>query len=483
MLDIVGFRARCGAELGSRQISTRGCCLTLSHLKNMIRGRSVEIDVICLSVFLFAVLGTLSGCTTHAKRLANPRSNFYANDLDVAHRQLNKMTEKPKSDASVVELDLAMVELFQGDLQTAEQRLRNVRDIWEEMERQSLAETAASYLTDDSRRAYSGEDYERILLRVMLTLCSLMQDGADAESYSLQTLTKQQELMERAKANWDEDLPPTYCIPPVAPYLRGLLREATLSDYHEAAKYYQRTASLLPGTPFLAEDIHRAQHDVHSDPGSGVVYVIALVGRGPYKEEVSEPATRAALQVADTILSAVGEYSVPPTIAPVKVPQIVSPVKPFDLVGVEVNGTPVSTTFPLTDLHQLAVDSYASKRPQVIGRAVARRMIKKGTIYAAKDEFEVNSDLASLAMDAAGVLWEATESADTRCWGLLPREIQILRIELPAGTHELQLEPVTAGRPVANAVQCRVPVTKAKNTYVLSYWPDQRPIGKVLVSQ
>ena len=30
--------------------------------------------------------------------------------------------------------------------------------------------------------------------------------------------------------------------------------------------------------------------------------------------------------------------------------------------------------------------------------------------------------------------WEASEAADTRCWGLLPDKIQVLRIELPAGT-------------------------------------------------
>lgn len=434
-------------------------------------------------MFVLILAGANCGCSTHAKRLANPRSNFYSNDLVSAHKQFTKLTEKPKSDASVVELDLAMVELLQGNLKSAEQRLRIVRDSWDDLEKANLAESAASYLTDDSTRAYSGEDYERMLVRVMLTLCSLLGDGVDAESYSLQTLAKQQALMEKAKTNWDEELPPTYCIPPIATYVRGILREATLRDYRDAAQFYERTSKLLPETPFLKQDIDRATHGVHSPPGHGVVYVIALVGRGPYKEEVSEPATRAALQVADTILSAIGEYSVPPTLAPVKVPRIVSPAKPFDLVGVEVNGTPISTTLPITDLHQLAVDSYATKRNEVIGRAVARRMIKKGTIYAAKDELEVNSDIASIAMDAAGVLWEATESADTRCWGLLPREIQILRLELPKGSHQLNLEPVTNGVPVSNPVTCSVNVIDAENTYVLSYWPDTRPIGQILVSR
>ena len=138
---------------------------------------------------------------------------------------------------------------------------------------------------------------------------------------------------------------------------------------------------------------------------------------------------------------------------------------------------------PLTDVHQLAATTLNEKRSEVIARAVARRIVKKGAIYAAKDKLDVGSDWASLAMDAAGVLWEATESADTRCWGLLPREIQILRLELPAGTHELSLEPVTAGTPVAPAAACRIDVADGQNTYVVSCWPDLEPIGEILVSR
>ena len=44
--------------------------------------------------------------------------------------------------------------------------------------------------------------------------------------------------------------------------------------------------------------------------------------------------------------------------------------------------------------------------------------------------------MTSVALDIAGIAWEATEAADTRCWGLLPEKIQVLRIELPAGRHQ-----------------------------------------------
>jgi hypothetical protein len=100
----------------------------------------------------------------------------------------------------------------------------------------------------------------------------------------------------------------------------------------------------------------------------------------------------------------------------------------------------------------------------------------------AKDRLAADSDIASLALDIAGVAWEATESADTRCWGVLPREIQVARIELPEGIHEISLEPITAGRPVGPLQTQAVQISSGKNHYLLGYWPGATPIGGLQLS-
>ncbi len=260
------------------------------------------------------------------------------------------------------------------------------------------------------------------------------------------------------------------------------MREATISNYDDALRAYQTTELLLPEAPFLLADIERVSKGVHSSPGHGVVYVFSMIGRGPYKAEVAAHATSDALLIADRIVSAVGKYSVPPTLAPIKIPEIVSMPMPFDAIGVRVNDIPISKTQPLTDLHMLAQQTFSAKLPDIMARAVARRVIKKGAVYVAKDQLNASAPIASLAMDGLGVAWEATESADTRCWGLLPREIQMLRLELAVGTHTLDLEPVTNERPCGRPTQCTVRVEDGRNSYVLGYWPDLQPIGQVLVN-
>lgn len=422
------------------------------------------------------------GCSTHAQRLQQPRQLFYDNQIDSAHAQLQKLSDKRGRDATVIELDLAMADLVRGDPAGAERRLREVRDKWDHLEQASALESATSMLTDDQRRAYSGEDYEKLLLRTFLSLSSLMQDGVDAESYTLQLLDKHEKLQVKASERWGPVASTAYQPPAIGFYLRGLLRESTHSNYDDALRAYELTSQFLPDPSFVAADIQRVTQGVHSHKGNGVLYVFALVGRGPYKVEVAEYATSDALLIADRIVSAVGQYSVPPTLAPVKIPRIASPPKQFDVISVSLGNQVAGFTLPLADLDALATSTYEAKLPEVMARAVSRRVMKKGAVYLAKDQLQASAPLASLGMDAVGVAWEATESADTRCWGLLPREIQVLRLELPAGTHQLSFRPAANGRLVGRSTDQPVDIVDGRNTFLLSYWPDLEPIGQTLVS-
>jgi hypothetical protein len=85
-------------------------------------------------------------------------------------------------------------------------------------------------------------------------------------------------------------------------------------------------------------------------------------------------------------------------------------------------------------------------------------------------------------MDLAGVAWEATEAADTRCWGLLPRDIQVLRVEVPAGDRRLQLAPMLGNHFHGAPRAIDVHVDDGRNTYVLCWFPDSHLPGRVLAS-
>jgi hypothetical protein len=426
----------------------------------------------------------LGGCATYADRLATVRNEFVTGDLERAELALEKKSFRGRFDRDVVKLDRSIVQLAEGKPREAEQSLREVRDRFDHLEQHAIGEKALSMLTDAQREAYAGEDYEKVLVRVFLALSNLMTDGQDAGAYALQVADKQQQIIDAGTTEDGTNPKASYQRVAVGAYLNGALREATHSNYDDVERSCAVVCSWQPDFPYAAQDLERAQHGHHSAPGNGVLYVIALVGVGPRKEETCELPSTVSLLIADRILSAVGNETLPPTIAPIKVPQVVLTPHEVDSIGIAVNGRPLGRTATITDIGRMAVEQYDAVYPRVMAEAVVRRVVKKGVIYGAKEISGMEKySLPALALDVAGVAWEFTESADTRCWGLLPDKIQVLRLELPAGQHQIGFQSLgrggfVLGRPSTQTVT----IENGRNTYVLGNFPYGNLVGKLLVN-
>ena len=434
------------------------------------------------SLFIVAVL--LAGCSTHAQHVDLAREHYYSGRLELAATALDDAVTKSKGSGDVIQLERSLVLLADGRPAEAERLLREVRDRFDHLEQTSPAEQIVSMVTDDTRLAYAGEDYEQVMVRAMLALTNLMHDGGDAEAYSLQVADKQQQIIQTAAEADGQNPKSAYKQVALGPYLRGILREETHANYDDAARSFETVVSWQPEFAAGKQDLERATHGRHSERGHGVVYVFALVGRGPHKIEVSEVPSSVALLVADRIVSAVGDQTLPPTIAPIKVPKVVASHNVIASVGIDVDGRPAAQTQTITDLTAMAVAQGEAIHDQVVGRAVARRALKKASIYGLKELTGIEKhSLAGLGYDALGVLWEATENADTRCWSLLPDKIQVVRLELPVGEHQLTLRPLShGGRGFGEGATQSVTVSDGRNTYVLASFPGPRLVGKVLVS-
>ncbi|HBT75807.1 MAG TPA: hypothetical protein DEB39_02530, partial [Planctomycetaceae bacterium] len=397
--------------------------------------------------FIPLLLAVVVGCASHGDRLRLIRASFYQGDMESARAGIDEHLKRPKQrEGDVLKLDQAIIDLTTGNTRQAESTLREVRDRFELLEQKTAAEGIGSMLTDDNAVAYAGEDYEKVLIRVFLALANLMHDGGDAGAYALQVGQKQDRIVQsatkmRTSGDSEEEVNPklAYKRVPVGVYLYGVMREGTLMNYDDAVRSYQTVVEWLPEFEQAQHDLERARSGVHSKPENGVVYVFGLVGRGPYKEQVNAEVSQTALFAATMIINALGSRSVTPGIAPVLIPMV---VQPRNLVGKlkveaeweEENVVCLSET--ITDVGKMAEEQCAAVETQTIARAVARRAVKKGILYGIKEATDANP-YVSLAMDIGGMIWEGRETADTRCWGLLPETIQVARLELPAGDRRI----------------------------------------------
>jgi uncharacterized protein len=409
------------------------------------------------------------GCASSLSRMADGRTSYLSGDFETARLSFEKATKNPRL-ADPAQLDLAMIELADGRPEKAEERLRRLRDRFDSLPAVAPVGATVAMATDDRARQFRPSDYEQILIRTLLAITSLARDGSDAEAYTLQSIAKSESLGKTP--------------PAITPYLRGVLREATYHDFDDATKAYAQVAAINPLFAPAGQDIERASGGSHSQPGHGVLYVVALTGQGPVLESVEASTTSAALSIASSVWSAEvfkvdqdkgsGLPASLPNIATVKVPEVVIPPSQIAAVGVTVDRKIFGATQTLTDVGQLAVQQNEAEMPTIMARAIVRRAFKEATVTAAARGINLEGRQASMFQFAVASAWAGLEKADTRCWSLLPREFQVFRVELPAGDHLIRYAPIAAqGVEIGQPIEQVISIEDGRNTYRFVIAPHQ----------
>ena len=505
--------------------------------------------LICL---LIPLVGLTGGCSVQRASIHRAHQAFYDGDFSRAKSQLQAIGDRSRPDRHSTALDLAMVELTSGNAAAAEKRLRELRDHFDQHSLPAPIDNTLSLTTDDLARAYRINDYETVLLRSMLAICSLANDGVDAPAYCLQATRAQDTLwpvdediqaeINQASASMNltdqEDVPESGDLvddqeprpdqelaeqqqveqeaaeralqawrsgPKVAlpAYLRGTMREATHMDYSDAAQAFRLVNYIQPSFIAANHDIARAEQGVHSKRGHGVLCVIALVGPGPRLVETQAPTTTASLQIASMILqSSQGDVQIP-NLASVRVPTVEIPHSDVMCIGVSALSPATRSTSPvqlvnhanqeqavthqlatheqilgvtetLTDVGALAFAKSEAEMPWTVARAVARRVTKEAAVHTTTKMMGLDGTQANLAHAMLSTAWSASERTDTRCWGLLPREFQALRPELPVGQNVVELAPVDqAGNVIGDPVQQTVTIRDGETQFLIVTAPQQ----------
>ena len=481
------------------------------------------------SVLLSTVLLVLTacGCQTSGSPLRTAVSRFDAGRADETLQQLQLAEDDDDTEQHLIRLDRAVALLMAGKADSAEATLRETRKQLDYLSQKDAKESALSVLTDDKAIAWSGREYERRMVDNLLVVSSLMHDAQDAFAYSTQAMKGAREDHDQFVADSDQNSLAT--ADGIQAVSQTTNDQSNTMDKVEFEKRFQPNAmaayfqaavqSELPTNAHVADraikqvgfwqsvptnesaSIEERFFGTRTRRGHGALHVVTFVGRtAPWDEERAEP-TSSALLIADRILSAVGDHTLPPTVSAVKIsrPRHRVSLDSWRTLVSSIDGTdiPDRRAWTLVDLNQAAWDSYQADRDQRLARAVARRVVKKGAVYAAKDHMDVSkSSLTDLLINIGGIAWEAMEKADTRHWHLLPERIEVNQVELPVGDHEVvlasthtggtsNLRPVTSSRTSRSgkrSLQIPVQIEDGRNTFLLCFRTNEAFRGSVLVS-
>ncbi len=429
------------------------------------------------SKFLLISLAFSLGCASD--RSHEYRSAFERGDYAKAIRVLEELEKRHPRDAHLYAMERGIASLAGGDVAGSLRALKSARDRVDELGTDYGA-FFKSALLDDTALKYEAADYEQVVMRALLAVVDLMSGGQDANAYALQVLERQEEIRSSFKDESGNNPKQGYKLVAFGSYLSGMLSEESPLKVSSARRAYARVREIEPDLPFIDADIERVTNGRHSEPGHGVVRVIALVGRAPFRVETESPVTQDVLAILQLVWQIHRGGVILPMITRVKIPALAFHGDNPTEVHVYADGAGVGATGTVTSVDQTAGREFEAMHEHIVARAALRRAVKititEGVRGAVTDrprghKYEEGDSLLDFGISLLGNLWTAAESADLRCWSLLPAAFQVLRVELPAGEHEIVLRAGRDGMAVGREQRIRVLVRDGYNTYVVGVAP------------
>ncbi|MBK8979689.1 MAG: hypothetical protein IPM29_27635 [Planctomycetes bacterium] len=441
---------------------------------------------------LAVVVSWSAGCAA-TDEMIEARQVYSAGDYVRANQLVEELVADGGSDAHVYQLEQGMTELALGDPDAAISCWRAARDKFDELAGEGFGETVAAWMSDDTELDYEGSTYERVLVRALLAAAELVAPdrmfGDDAVAYANQILDEHIRITEQLREGRD-DLGGKSLVAPSAAfkyvafgsYVVAIVREADPINRDEARFQMRKVVELEPDRTWLQQELQRLERGPVTQPGKGVVHVLGLVGRGPYRVEQQVEASQAALALAGIIVAIANESL--PQISLKGVPIDVLTFHPDnpDALLVSVDGQEYGQTNTVTDVEQVAQAEYDATYDYRVARALIRRAFKfaivegvrAGVRAARQDEsgnLNAEDQLIDIGIMLLGAVWQAAEVADLRCWSLLPATCQALRLELDPGVHEVVVQAEKGGYPSGAQISIQVQVDPRRPTYVLAVVP------------
>jgi len=321
-------------------------------------------------------------------------------------------------------LDYASALFANGQYKEATEVFLEAEKIAEIKDYTSVGEEVGTLITGDNIRGYKGEDFEKVLINVYLSMAFAAQDkteSAQVEARKINLLLYR--MINEGKRNYQES--------PFARYFSALMWEAS-GQVNDAYIDYKKTQELDPSFPDIGRDLIAGAmkmrfHDEEQNwrqlyPQSqprilkskeGEIVVIFQRGKGPIKVPRD------------------GQDSVLPRFKS----RFSDEVSAQLIVGGHRN--PTSTVL---DVDALSTRYLEDRIGRMVAAKVAGTATKAAIAYGV-GKLSKNQDLGWLAYIAMA----AADHADLRCWKTLPAALEVARVIVPAGTHRVELEVLNHG--------------------------------------
>ncbi len=432
-----------------------------------------QTEAVKLSSHLFCklVLILLSGtflqsCASYASHATSMRDGLLQGK---PHLSLAIAEQKdPDQEEVISSLDKGMLRRINDDFSGSNQIFEVAKQEIEQLYGISITENLAALTINETLRGYQGDRYEQLLLHAFMAMNYIQLgqlDGARVEM--LQANVKMMEWGDEP----EEDA--------FLRYLEGIIYESlneldsALISYRKAYTVYKEKGGYQypAAPPGIKKDLLRllakqglwseyksykkefnmidgmVEHEpVKASKNMGELVVILNNGLAPIRTEAALPIY--STEVQQNLRVAFPVYRYPKR--RLSTPRLFVNKKNYLMETV-------------ADVDALARYSLEQAMPGIMLRATARAVVKYNSQHSAQQ----SSDLAGLLMTITNLV---TERADTRSWTTLPQEIQLKRILLPAGEHNVQIKMQNAAGQIIDVMGEQVTIYPGQSSFLIKHW-------------
>lgn len=436
----------------------------------------------------------LAGCATHAQQRARVEEALVRGDYEAALEQLDK--KKDPSNVLYL-LDRGLLLHYARRFAESNEAFETAEARIEDLYTRSLSKEAAALITSDNVIPYDGAPLERSLIHYYRTLNYLYLD--DLEEALVEC--RKANLLLASLADKTEGKKTAYRDDAFLQYLTALLYQdagewddawVSLRQAEQAfAGYEERFGVAAP--PWIGSDLltmarwlgYRDEYETYraryphaaadsARDGEAELVLFFENGLAPVKkqDEITIPILKGE---SDEYRDRHDEFGVMLAgryprydydeakldyLLRVAIPRLAPRPPAVHCVEVSAGGTAVKTV-PVENVAALSDAALGEAMPKILLKTVLRGLTK----YFATRGAEKNA--GEVAGVLVNILTAATERADTRGWITLPNDIQMARLRVPPGEHEVTLRFCDAsGRIVATENAGTIAFENGKRTYL-----------------
>lgn len=386
-----------------------------------------------------ASLAAFTACASYTDRTAAALADFEHGNFDGAFAGYTNDATVDSTFLSGAEA--GTVAMTAGKWDEAQNQLDKAADYVRELEDKALitpdkvAESAMTWLVNESAASYKGEGYERVQLHTALAMTYLARGDREGVGVEARRANK---LLETEETLYEKQYQAGglgHLMSAIAYELQG--------SYDNAYIDYKRMVDKGVGVELAGKALVRIAHRLHYSEEYGAleekfgaapeipsdaanIVVIAGVGLGPFKMENT---------VTLPLAHGVGQFSVPEF---VQRPQTVGAIE-LRMTGAS---APLRTS-SIEDVARVAKENLADRMAWLAVKSALRGALKYEATRQLGRELGKNNDSGeAIGYIVGGLLTMATERADLRAWMTLPDTWQAARMFVAPGEHELFLDAV-----------------------------------------